>query len=432
MSDPLLAGAAKTRITPPLGTRMAGYRARTSGAAFIYDELFARCVAFETGGRRHALVSLDVMGVEESWVDELRRRLADDLELPHQNLFVAATHTHSAQGGLFASTEGVGEAFNVMMGDGAALFDAVTYENLLRQTDTVVRQAFASLRPCRLNSSRGTAFGIAANRIDRERPADDTVATLHVTDEEEKVVAVVFHFCCHPTTLGEADLGISGDFPGVAAATIERVLGNDSVALYLNGALGDISTRWTRRQQSYNEVQRFALILAGGVISALGTSTPLESPAIDSQEIVVELTQRSPRWVERVAERVAALVGATSHAEQRLLSTAREGLESATRSGEVIASLPSVPVRLQLLSFGDELTFLGVPGEPFSSLARALDNADQQRTIAVVAPANGYMGYFPDARAFDEGGYEVGCSLVDRGTLEEIAEAAQTLVGARR
>jgi neutral ceramidase len=426
MSYLLLAGADKLCITPPLGTRMAGYRARREGAAFVHDDLFARALVLESAGARFGLVSLDVMAVEDEWVAELRRRAEETLGIPPSNLLVAATHTHSAQGGLFRSAGAVGGAFDTMMGDGAAPYDEVIAEVLLRQTLTVVRTASEALRPAGLALAQTQAVGIAANRLDESRPADDRCTVLVAEADDGEPLATVFHFNCHPTVLGEGDLGLSGDFPGTASRIVEGATGG--VALFLNGALGDVSTRFTRREQSYAEVRRFGRILGGAVLGALGNAVPLEEPSVDAREVVVELPPRPEEWNDRIATRVAELSAAKSHGERRQLLTAKEGLESAVRAGATIAQLPSVPLRVQRLAFGPELTLLGVPGEPFTSFAELVREHAGEAT-RVVAPANGYPGYLPDREAYDAGGYEVGCSLLDRGAAEELARAGAELAG---
>jgi hypothetical protein len=423
------AAAFKLQITPPLGTRMAGYRARRDGATVVHDELFARCLAFASGDERHAVLSLDVMGVGVEWVTELRRRVQRSLGLDGSRLLVATTHTHSAQGGLFSYEGAVGEALGTMMGDGTAGHDAEGYEQLLLQCESALENAFARLEPASFAVAEGRVDGVAANRVWFERPADPSCVVLTVRDSRRKLLGLLAHFNCHPTTLGEADTGISGDFPGVAMGIAEQELGG--TALFLNGALGDTSTRLTRREQSYAEVLRFGRALGDEVVALAGRAEPVEGGPVSAATRVVELAPRRPEWLARIEQRVEALAGgggAGSPEVARQLLTAREGVESAARAADALAGLDSVPVQLQALAFGSALTLVGVPGELFSDAQRTLAVTLPDVTARIVAPANGYMGYFPSAEAYDEGGYEVGVSLVDRGAAEVLTEAAIDLV----
>jgi neutral ceramidase len=428
-SDPLLLSAAsKVLITPPLGTPLAGYRARDLGADVIYDHLFVRCLAFEFDGKRFALLSLDVMGVGVDWVEELRRRARRSVGLEDAALFVATTHTHSAQGGLFDFGGRVGHALEAMMGDGTGPVDPVGYEMLLRQSESALRDAFERLEPATISVAEGDVEGIAGNRVRFDRPADPTGLLLAVQDERKQTIGCVAQFNCHPTTLGEADRGISGDFPGVAMRLVERAIGG--TALFFNGALGDISTRLTRRAQDYSEVVRFGRLLGGAFVALAGRLEPIEGVSIAASRRVVPLAPRRPEWLGRIEQRVEELAteGDGSHRLARQLLTAREGLESAARASAAIGALESVPVDLHHVSFGADVSFVAVPGEPFSDAQSMVDERLGTPRARLVGSANGYMGYFPSREAYDGGGYEVGVSLVDRGSAEVLAQAAIDLV----
>jgi hypothetical protein len=423
----LLAGSSKLLITPPLGTRMAGYRARSEGAAHVHDDLFARCLAFESDGVRHALLALDVMGVGVEWVADLRRRVAHSADVAGSRVFVSTTHTHSAQGGLFAFPGAVGGALGTMMGDGTAPADPTGYEQLLRRAESAIRLAFSRLEPATLALAEGRAEDIAGNRVWFERPADPSCLVVAALNARQDPIGLLLHFNCHPTTLGEGDRGISGDFPGVAARIVEQSLGG--TALFLNGALGDISTRLTRRAQTYAEVVRFGRILGGEAVKLVGRAEPVDG-RLSASTTVVDLAPRRRDWLERIERRVEALAaeGDGSHEVARQLHTAREGVESAVRAADAIAGLSAVPVELQQVTIGDAVSLVGVPGELFSDAQRALEAGVPGRRVRIVGPANGYMGYFPSAEAYDEGGYEVGVSLVDRDGAELLTRAAVDLL----
>ena len=408
---------------------MAGYRGRTAGAQHVYDDLFARCLALETDDGRYAIVSLDVMGVDTRWVEELRRRAGVSAELPAANLLVATTHTHAAQGGLFPPVGSLGSAFDVLMGDGAAPHDPAGYEWLLRQTETVIRLAFERLAPASLAVGEGSAEHIAANRIWFERAADPRCLVVAALSVDGASIGQLVHFNCHPTVLGEADLGISGDFPGAACRIVEAVTG--APTLFLNGALGDVSTRTTRRDQSYGEVTRFGRLLSGEILKLLSSLSPSSSSRVVSSVRTESMQPRDESWLARIEERIAALeaAGGSSHEEARQLHTAREGAQSARRAAAALAELPSVLVEIQQFELGDT-AFVAVPGEIFSDAQFALEAAVPDKRVRIVAPANGYMGYFPSAEAYDHGSYEVGVSLVERGSAEQLVESAAALLRA--
>src|SRR5436309_1861608 len=76
--EPLRAGAAETVITPPPGVDLTGYGNRPSTSVGKHDDLYARAVVLEAGGRQLAFVSLDLLGFEIPDADELRRRVQEE------------------------------------------------------------------------------------------------------------------------------------------------------------------------------------------------------------------------------------------------------------------------------------------------------------------------------------------------------------------
>src|SRR5947209_7051041 len=302
------AGASRVLITPPLGTTLAGYPGRPQGAQQVYDDIFIRALVFENEGRLYALLTGDLMAVDTAWVDELRQRASKTLGIPQSHLMFAASHTHSAIGGLLSFRDTVGKGVEAIFTDVEGGFDEVLYEYLLRQATSALAQAHSALRPCSVSVARGEVSGIATNRIHPERAVDPSCLVLQVTDADGQAVAVIFHYCCHPTTLGNQDLGISGDFPGVACRIVESSLGPGCVALFLNGALGDISTRFSRRNQTYAEVERFGRILGGAVLQALGDSCPIDRPSLAAAVESLTLRPKSSRWLGQVEDRAVGLL----------------------------------------------------------------------------------------------------------------------------
>src|SRR5690348_2404323 len=91
----LHAGAAETVITPPLGIDLTGYGNRPSAAVGQHDDLYARALVLEAGGRQLALVSLDLLGFEISDADHLRLLIEDETGIPSEAVMLNCSHTHA-------------------------------------------------------------------------------------------------------------------------------------------------------------------------------------------------------------------------------------------------------------------------------------------------------------------------------------------------
>jgi neutral ceramidase len=60
LADELRVGAGSVDITPPVGTPMAGYYAERLSKG-VHDPLFAKAIVLERGGKKAALVALDLI-----------------------------------------------------------------------------------------------------------------------------------------------------------------------------------------------------------------------------------------------------------------------------------------------------------------------------------------------------------------------------------
>ena len=88
-------GTAVVKITPPLGTPLAGYY-HVRGSEGVLDDICARAVVLDDGKTQAAMVTCDLIGLSRSVVLEARRIIAQETGIPDQNVMISATHTHTA------------------------------------------------------------------------------------------------------------------------------------------------------------------------------------------------------------------------------------------------------------------------------------------------------------------------------------------------
>ena len=101
----LTAGFGFSKITPPPGTHMAGYAARTARSQGVHDELHVRALILDDGERPLAMVSVDVLALDSAFVERARAEIsvATGLAADFDAGFVAVTAT-DFPGLAFAST----------------------------------------------------------------------------------------------------------------------------------------------------------------------------------------------------------------------------------------------------------------------------------------------------------------------------------------
>ena len=92
----LLAGAAKSDISPELGIQIAGDIGRKRPCTGIQEPIYARALVLEQAGQRYCIITVDVLAIDTPWSDEVRRRAQKQFGLDPKAIMVHATQNHAA------------------------------------------------------------------------------------------------------------------------------------------------------------------------------------------------------------------------------------------------------------------------------------------------------------------------------------------------
>lgn len=408
-------------VTPEPGLQMAGFLGERLAEA-AHDDLMAKALYLGTGsGTGVLLIELDTLDIDRAFVDEVRLGVSRAVGIPRECCLVAATHTHSGPWGL--AHDAVPGASDVSEDFNGPLFN--------RTVRGCVTAAVAAYRDAHETSAVWGRVPLVEpvcgnRRIQRQEQMDMAVLEL----KGERGALVTYNLDCHPTVLHEENRLYSADFPGVVARALSELVPGIEAVVFLNGAAGDISTRFYRRGSGFDEVERIGGVIAKSLAEGLGTLRELEAPVVvraqnvplrlrlkdfpSRQELDAALTEARKRLDGAVADHVANL---------RPLQSAVEGLTFAMGAAERIRGLSCVESRLSLVRYGN-LLVAGIPGELFSSLGGAIRSAFPGYEVLVVGYCGDYVGYIPDAEAYREGGYEASATFVAQGEGEHVRDAA--------
>lgn len=400
---------------------MGGYAARKGPAAGVHDDLFVRSLVFAANGERCGLITCDLLSVDRAVVEQVRTLAAGWTGIPAGRIMLAASHTHSGP-----STR------MLLFGESPAEYRAW----LPLQLASSLVQAGADLEPAAVAGAVDAVKGLGANRTAPLLPYDATVRLLAACRAGGDLKAVLLNYGCHPTVMGPGNLLISADWPGAAVATLGRALRPSAWVGFAQGACGDVSARFVRREQSFAEVQRLGSLLAGKALEMLGNLPAFSAEGgIGARSRTVRL---EPRRLPSRAEAEAAIAAAeaklakvkaagASAGELRVAETAVEGARVALTWLGVQDQL-ELEAEVQAFRIGHDIAIAAVPGELFSSLGRMIRKHSPFPTTLVVCYANGYCGYMPDGDAFARGGYESSSAFTAPGTGEHLAGAALQLL----
>lgn len=93
-ADDLKIGAASVKVTPPIGTPMAGYYYER-GVEGIHDDLYAKALVIEKDGTKIAIVECDFVDISEYIVAKVRKLVEESTGIDAGHVMIGATHSHT-------------------------------------------------------------------------------------------------------------------------------------------------------------------------------------------------------------------------------------------------------------------------------------------------------------------------------------------------
>ena len=428
------AGTAKTNITPPVGTPMAGYYS-ARGAVGTHDPLFAHALVIESDGVKIALVSLDLITTTFRLVEESRKRIAELCGIPGEQVMISATHSHTGP----------------VLGDGLAYGDALGGNNALAKdyaanlpkiiADTV-KAADDARKPAIVSQAVGREDDLAFVRrfhmadgsvgwnpgkknpkvLRPTAPTDPAVPIVVCADLQGKPFAVYVNFAMHLDTVG--GLNYSADYPYFLRKALADVYGDDLITVFTTGCCGDINhinVNTAAPQKGTGEAARLGTRLAASVLKAWEKLEPLADGPIRFRKAMIELELYPVTPEERDAGKAVLAKLAT---EVKPVPAFLDQV-TAFRASDVAARLGKpLLVEVQVLTVGPDLAFVSLPGEIFVELGLAIKAHSPFRNTIVAELANGSVGYIPTRTAYPQGAYEVLSARMAAGGGEKLVDAA--------
>ena len=443
-SADLVAGSSRRDITPASEIRTANWGAhgRHEVATGVHQPLTVTALALaDDSGSMHYVVSTD-LGWWRNTDDEqsVRAPVLEALDVGESRLLLHLVHTHA----------GPCTTRSQHFEPGGALVDSY----LRSVSDAIVaacREARATARPCRITWGTG-ACALATVRdlpcgdldvvgFNPDVAADDTVIVGRVTDHDERTVATILNYACHPTTLAWQNPLLSPDFVGPARVLVETA--TSAPCLFLQGASGDLAPR-DQYTGDIDVVERNGRILGH---AALSTLEAMPRPGhIMRFTGVVESGASLGTWAQVPARSPTALRARLIRVPvplQPLLSPeeltrrwshlgdtpARERVERAMglRKGYVDNNSARHPV--WIMEVGDAIV-VAHPGEAYSAMQTELRSRHPGRCILVANCTNGpgFM-YLPERSAYERVRYQVWQTLLGAGALETVIDAVDAAIG---
>jgi len=377
-TGPFKAGVAAADITPPneVGLLMSSAKGLWAPFDSVRKPLQARVLALESSGRKAVVVSLDLLGLNGralgGW-DHFKQGLTQgSANLRPRDVVLTCTHTHTSPETLALTTLYRTHPFQDWV------------EMIQARIARAIAQAIEAANPCRVDLISTELRGFSLQRriptpsgirmsdglqpirpewMDRE-PIDHRVRALVFRGEDGSPLATLGHAACHP--VHEMCIPqVSPDFPGefcLAMSSAHKF----GFSMYLNGAAGDVNPP----------------TVCGGAKAALRHGRALARVVADAAAQRLEIP------------------ATTFQLRRKSISLPTRSLKDGGVGRTCIAHLAAIQIGPMGLLF--------LPGEIFVETGRKIERQSPFATTLVTSLSESTIGYVPTARAFREGGYEIG------------------------
>ncbi|MFA6564068.1 MAG: neutral/alkaline non-lysosomal ceramidase N-terminal domain-containing protein [Verrucomicrobiia bacterium] len=400
------AGVAKAIITPEKSVWLAGYGSKRAPEGKLHDLWLKSLALKDSDGRRAVLVTSDFQGIPKAMADRTCEKLRQRFDLARDQVMLTFSHNHCGP-----RLTGDLHDYYPVDAEQETLVNEYTAQMEVKIVE-VVGQALSKLQPASLRIGEGRATFAVNRRNNREAevadmlakgatlkgPVDHAVPVMTVTGVDGRLLAMLFGYACHPTTLSFTQW--CGDYPGFAQLALEKNHPG-TTAMFINTCGADQNPLPRRRVEL---CESYGKMLAEGVEHALkqpmkpvslGLRTAFEftdltyDKVVTREELQAELQNKNAiraRWAARFLKKLDA--------------------------GEKFAA--AYPYPLHTWRLGGELLLIGMGGETVVDYALRFKKEFGSGTW-VCGYSDDLIAYIPSRRVWEEGGYEGGSFLYEYG-----------------
>jgi neutral ceramidase len=373
----LQVGAGRRDITPREPVPMWGYGDRHDALSDgVLDPLYADALVIQAGGRKIAIVGLDLgRAPAEASLQRIRQRIKEQAGIADS--IIAGSHTH--HGPVLELTD--------QEGKGKGRFDAALryYGQMEDGIVAAIVEANSRLAPARMAVGSMQLEGFNRNRHTKiePKPSDRELAVMRFDDASGKPVAILVNFAAHPTMLPASTLKFSADYVGALKAEVTKETG--AAAIFMQGAAGDQSTN----PGPNRDYQAFGQALAREAVKLAQSLNPQDvaHPSLDGREERLRFSAR------------------IDFANPMVKAAYQKAFFPELVPNYIDEYADGIRPRLTVALLNGEIALVGVSGEFFSNHAIRLKQRARVKQLFFFGYANGYHQYFPTIEAVAEGGY---------------------------
>lgn len=423
-----MANVAKRSFLVPTSIKMAGYDDRKQGNIGTHDKLFTKALTIDNGLERFIVITNDLLCVDDDLVKKVTEKINENEKIDEKNIFICASHTHGGP-----------EICQWKFSEDDFSLDYETQKLRKEIIDIIADNAIESLKnlvPVEIGFGNEKCSDVACNRIDKDLPSDCFVNVIELRKFDKSPLCILVNYTCHPTVMGAENLYITADYPGELQKLLEDHFSGQAVAMFINGACGNQSTRFTRRSQNFDEVGRMGNIVYESTIKALNNITDFKSwIEMKSIKTLTDFPQKKlPSYDEAIkvmekAKMVRENV-ISSHAEPWKIRKAITKYQGAVATLELIKHIKDgykIYSYIQLMQLGDIL-IVGVPVELFVEYGIEIKKISKYKNTIIAGYTNNMLGYVYTPESYHDCDYEAWSSPFGIDTGKFVVETVKELM----
>lgn len=401
-------GISRRVITPTTDVWLAGYGVKRPAEGKLHDILVKVLALKSKNGKRAVMVTTDNQGMSRTIYESLYKKIHERFQLDRSEFMLTFSHNHS--GPCLR-----GDLVDYYPGDDQQRKLVDEYSDWMEeQIIDAVDEALKNFQPAQISKGEGLCT-FAVNRRDNVESevstilaegkplkgvVDHYVPVLSVKNTKGDLIAILFGYACHPTTLS-GNLW-SGDYPGFAQVNLENRYPGVT-AMFFNACGGDqnpLPRRTVELCEKYGKMLSDAVeeVVAKPMqpISS-GLQTAFRFVKLDYEEVVTK-------------EKLLPITTGDNGIHARW---ARRMLEMIDKDIKFPDSYHYYPV--QAWQLGKELLLIGTGGESVVDYSLRFKREFGESSTWVLGYTNTMVAYIPSRRVWEEGGYEGGPHLDEYG-----------------
>lgn len=345
-------------------------------------------------------------------------------------------------------------------------------ESVFEAIGRAAAEAAASLRPVRVGSATGRsplavnrrmrmADGRTAVGVDPDGVSDPVLTVVRLDGDDDRPVATVVHYACHPIILGPENRFVTPEYPGIVKRVVEAALGGHCI--FVQGACGDVGPSelfaadlatyrrlgamigheaagtafragWRAHRQRVREAEASSAWIASfeyapdaepdGTVRVVQETLPLPL-----REDLGDPDQWGADAERCEHDAYSAREAGAPDSEVRELTVRTKFARMRAERGAALRGLDAYPLLVQGVRLGP-VAFVGVPVELFCEIGMSIRDRSPFATTLVSGYWNGYRNYLPTEAERERGGYEIDISPFRPGAEPLVTASAGRVLAA--